>query len=90
MHAYLQARSDNAQDKTLLVRQLEPSEYGLPMQIYAFVNSTVWDEYEGVQGDIFDHLIAILPQFGLRLFQRPTGADVAEIAMADGGRRALA
>ena len=90
VHAYLQARSDIAQDKTLLVRQLEPSEYGLPMQIYAFVNSTVWDEYEGVQGDIFDHLIAILPQFGLRLFQRPTGADVAEIAMADGGRRALA
>ena len=88
--AYLQARSDIAQDKTLLVRQMEPSENGLPLQIYAFVNSTVWGEYEGVQGDIFDHLIAILPQFGLRLFQRPTGADVAEIAMADGGRRALA
>ena len=90
VHAYLKARSDIAQDKTLLVRQMEPSENGLPLQIYAFANSTVWDEYEGVQGDIFDHLIAILPQFGLRLFQRPTGADVAEIAMADGGRRALA
>ena len=90
VHAYLKARSDIAQDKTLLVRQMEPSENGLPLQIYAFANSTVWDEYEGVQGDIFDHLIAILPQFGLRLFQRPTGADVAEIAMADSGRRALA
>ena len=59
VHAYLKARSDIAQDKTLLVRQMEPSENGLPLQIYAFANSTVWDEYEGVQGDIFDHLIAI-------------------------------
>ena len=87
--AYLQARSDIAQDKTLLVRQMEPSENGLPLQIYAFVNSTVWGEYEGVQGDIFDHLIAILPQFGLRLFQRPTGTDVASLSMAEGGRKAL-
>ncbi|GLV30234.1 mechanosensitive ion channel protein MscS [Sphingobium sp. TomTYG75] len=80
--AYLQSRSDIAQDKTLLVRQLAPSENGLPMEIYAFATSTVWDEYEGIQGDIFDHLIAILPDFDLRLFQRPTGADVTALATA--------
>lgn len=80
--AYLRSRSDIAQDKTLLVRQLAPSENGLPMEIYAFATSTVWDEYEGIQGDIFDHLIAILPEFDLRLFQRPTGADVTALATA--------
>ncbi|EPR11275.1 mechanosensitive ion channel protein MscS [Sphingobium indicum IP26] len=80
--AYLQSRSDIAQDKTLLVRQLAPSENGLPMEIYAFASSTVWNEYEGIQADIFDHLIAILPDFDLRLFQRPTGADLAALAAA--------
>jgi miniconductance mechanosensitive channel len=75
--AYLQSRRDIAQDKTLLVRQLAPSENGLPIEIYAFANSTAWSEYEGIQGDIFDHLIAILPDFGLRLFQRPAGSDLA-------------
>lgn len=80
--AYLQSRNDIAQDKTLLVRQLAPSENGLPMEIYAFASSTVWSEYEGIQGDIFDHLIAILPDFGLRLFQRPAGADLAALAAA--------
>ncbi len=80
--AYLQSRSDIAQDKTLLVRQLAPSENGLPMQIYAFANSTVWAEYEGIQADIFDHLMAILPDFDLRLFQRPAGADLAALTAA--------
>ncbi|UXC91461.1 mechanosensitive ion channel family protein [Sphingobium sp. RSMS] len=80
--AYLQSREDIAQDKTLLVRQLAPSENGLPMEIYAFATSTVWTEYEGIQADIFDHLIAILSDFDLRLFQRPAGADMAALAAA--------
>ena len=80
--AYLQSREDIAQDKTLLVRQLAPSENGLPMEIYAFATSTVWAEYEGIQADIFDHLIAILSDFDLRLFQRPAGADMAALAAA--------
>ncbi|AMK26196.1 MULTISPECIES: mechanosensitive ion channel family protein [Sphingobium] len=79
--AYLQSRRDIAQDKTLLVRQLAPSENGLPLEIYAFATSTVWAEYEGIQADIFDHLIAILPDFGLQLFQRPTGADLSMLAV---------
>jgi len=72
---YLRAREDIADDKTLLVRQLAPSEHGLPLEIYAFTNITKWDRYEGIQADIFDHLLAILPEFNLRLFQRPTGLD---------------
>lgn len=76
MLAYLEARTDIASDKTLLVRQLAPGEYGLPLEIYAFADTTEWAEYERIQGDIFDHLLAILPEFGLRLFQRPTGVDV--------------
>ncbi len=64
------------EDMTLLVRQLEPGAEGLPMQIYCFTNTTAWAEYEGIQGDIFDHLIAIVPEFGLRVFQTPSGADM--------------
>lgn len=75
--AYLEFRPDIADDKTMLVRQLAPSEHGLPLQIYAFTNTTVWADYEGIQADIFDHLIAIMPEFGLRLFQKPTGVDLA-------------
>ncbi|BAV65562.1 mechanosensitive ion channel protein MscS [Sphingobium cloacae] len=86
--AYLESREDIARDKTLLVRQLAPGENGLPLEIYAFVTSTVWAEYEGVQADIFDHLIAILPEFGLRLFQRPAGADLTGLAGSRGMERA--
>lgn len=78
--AYLKARPDIADDKTLLVRQLAPSEHGLPLQIYAFAGTTAWGDYEGIQADIFDHLIAIMPEFGLRLFQRPSGADLSALA----------
>ena len=74
--AYLRSRTDMAKDKTMLVRQLEPGEHGLPLQIYAFASTTVWARYEDIQAGIFDHLIAIMPEFGLRLFQRPTGLDL--------------
>lgn len=86
--AYLEMRPDIAADKTLLVRQLEPGEDGLPLQIYAFASTTVWVQYEGVQADIFDHLIAIMPQFDLRLFQRPTGLDLTNIGPSPQLRRA--
>ncbi len=68
------------QGMTLLVRQLAPSPKGLPLEIYCFTNTTAWANYEGIQGDIFDHLIAILPEFGLKAFQEPTGSDFAELA----------
>jgi miniconductance mechanosensitive channel len=76
--AYLKAHPRLATDSfTLLVRQLDPTPEGLPLQIYCFTNTTNWGEYEGIQADIFDHLIAILPEFDLRLFQQPSGLDLA-------------
>jgi miniconductance mechanosensitive channel len=73
---YLRQHPKIHQDMTLIVRQLEPGPDGLPMQIYAFSNDTNWVNYEGLQSDIFDHIFAILPEFGLRIFQKPTGADL--------------
>ena len=54
---------------TLIVRQLSPTSEGVPLEIYTFTNTTDWVEYEDVQSDIFDHLFAVLPKFGLRVFQ---------------------
>ena len=75
--AYLKANSRIAHDKTLIVRQLAPGSDGLPLEVYCFAGTTAWSEYEAVQADLFDHLLSILPEFGLRLFQQPTGADLA-------------
>ncbi len=64
---------------TLMVRQLAPGPEGLPLEIYCFTNTKVCDEYESIQADIFDHLLAIDPEFGLRLFQKPAGSDVVSL-----------
>lgn len=73
---YLQSHPKiNDQGFTLLVRQLPPSPEGLPIEIYCFTATTNWNEYEGIQADIFDHLLAILPEFDLKIFQEPSGAD---------------
>ena len=74
--SYLKTHPHIAQDKTLLVRQLQPSEHGLPLEIYVFVNDTNWNFYEGVQADIFDHLLSVAKVFDLKVFQQPSGADV--------------
>ena len=66
-------------EMTLLVRQLAPSAQGVPIEIYCFSNDTAWATYESLQGDIFDHLMAILPEFGLRAFQEPAGSDFARL-----------
>ena len=75
--AYLKAHPGITNEMTMLVRQLNPSPEGLPIEIYCFTATTAWAAYEDIQSDIFDHLIAILPEFGLRLFQQPTGLDFA-------------
>lgn len=75
---YLENHPGISQEMTLLVRQRDPTSEGLPLQIYAFTNTTAWAEYEGIQSDIFDHLYAILPEFGLRVFQKPSGRDVTD------------
>ncbi|MBC7169056.1 mechanosensitive ion channel domain-containing protein [Phenylobacterium sp.] len=76
MQAYLKAHPGIARDKTLMVRQRDPTPEGLPLEVYCFANTVVWEEYEGIQSDIFDHFLAILPEFDLRLFQAPTGRDM--------------
>lgn len=72
---YLKQHQGIAQNQTLLVRQLQPISEGLPLEIYAFTNTTAWASYEAIQSDIFDHLIAIIPEFGLRIYQAPSGHD---------------
>ena len=76
VQAYLQAHPGVHQGMTLMVRMLEPTAEGVPLELYCFTATTAWVEYERIQGDIFDHLIAILPEFGLGLYQSPTGKDI--------------
>jgi miniconductance mechanosensitive channel len=73
---YLKSHPGVRQDATLLVRQLQPGPDGLPIEIYVFSADTRWVEYEGLQADIFDHVLALVPEFGLRVYQKPSGADL--------------
>jgi miniconductance mechanosensitive channel len=68
---------------TFLVRQLPPTPKGLPMEIYVFSSDQIWANYEDIQADIFDHILAILPEFGLRVFQEPSGADFQSLKVPD-------
>lgn len=77
--AYLRQHSKVHQEMIQIVRQLEPTAAGLPLEIYLFTNEINWVAYEGIQADIFDHLIAIIPHFGLRVFQQPSGHDLADL-----------
>ncbi len=80
---YLRHHPEVHPQMTLLVRHLQPDESGLPLEIYCFTNTVAWAQYERIQADIFDHLLAILPAFGLRVFQNPSGADFQRLAGAD-------
>ncbi len=66
------------QGLTKMVRQLPPGPQGLPIEIYAFTNDIAWENYESIQADIFDHLLAVIPEFDLRIFQNPSGRDFSE------------
>ncbi|HEX7035874.1 MAG TPA: mechanosensitive ion channel domain-containing protein [Pseudomonadales bacterium] len=77
VQAYIDSHPQIHQGMIRLVRQLQPGPTGLPLQIYCYTSDTAWVAYEGIQADIFDHLYAILPEFGLRVFQQPSGADIA-------------
>ncbi|MCA0441688.1 MAG: mechanosensitive ion channel family protein [Proteobacteria bacterium] len=76
VQAYLQAHPGVHQGMTLMVRMLEPTAEGVPLELYCFTATTAWVQYEAIQGDIFDHLLALLPEFDLRLYQSPTGWDI--------------
>jgi miniconductance mechanosensitive channel len=73
--AYLRNHPMINQEMTFLVRQLAPTEHGLPIQIYVFSKDKVWANYEAIQADIFDHILAVVPDFDLRIFQDPAGSD---------------
>ena len=75
LESWLAANPSINKDMTFLVRQLSSDEFGLPIEIYIFSSEQRWAQYEGIMADIFDHVFAVLPEFNLRAYQRPTGAD---------------
>ena len=79
---YLNQHPNISKHQSLIVRQLQPTEKGLPLEIYAFSNQIAWKDYEAIQSDIFDHLIAIIPEFGLRIYQAPSGHDM-QVALSE-------
>jgi miniconductance mechanosensitive channel len=78
LEEYLKHHHKIHQGMTLLVRQLQPLEKGVPIEIYVFTNDNAWANYEGIQADIFDHIMAVIPEFDLRVFQNPTGDDFSK------------
>ncbi len=83
--AYLRNHPRISREMTSMVRQLQPTATGLPLEIYCFTSTTAWVEYEGIQADIFDHLLAIMSEFGLRLFQQPSGRDLVDAFIRNAG-----
>ena len=81
--AYIQAYLNNNpminKEMTFLVRQLAPSENGIPIELYVFSKDKVWANYENIQANIFDHILAVIPEFDLEVFQSPTGRDFSKI-----------
>lgn len=76
---YLQNHPKVNKDMTFLVRQLQPSEKGMPIEIYIFCTDQRWAYYESIQADIFDHILAVIPEFDLRVFQNPSGEDFKQL-----------
>ena len=81
LNEYLRNHPRIRKDMTLMVRQLAPDANGLPIEIYAFTNTVVWAEYEEIQADIFDHIFAVVDEFGLRIHQSPTGNDIRSLTL---------
>ncbi|MHC1778585.1 MAG: mechanosensitive ion channel family protein [Lentimicrobium sp.] len=81
--AYLRSNPNIRTDMTFLVRQLQPVESGIPIEIYVFSKEQDWPVYENIQSDIFDHILASIPEFELQVFQNPTGADFRRIGLAE-------
>ncbi|HCD8983555.1 TPA: mechanosensitive ion channel family protein [Citrobacter freundii] len=82
LNEYLRHHPRIRKDMTLMVRQLAPDDHGLPIEIYAFTNTVIWLEYESIQADIFDHIFAVVEEFGLRIHQSPTGNDIRALSGA--------
>ena len=80
LEVYLRQHPMVHQDLTFLVRHLQSTEKGLPIEIYVFSKDTAWANYESIQADIFDHIFAVIPEFELKVFQAPSGADIVKLA----------
>ncbi len=80
INAYLREHKDIHNDMTFLIRQLPPGELGIPIEIYVFTNDTDWIKYEAIQADIFDHLMAVVNEFDLKVFQNPSGSDMKQFS----------
>lgn len=79
--SYLRHHPMINKNMTFLVRQLQPTQYGLPIEIYVFSKDQVWANYEAIQADIFDHILAVVPEFDLRVYQNPTGDDFRKLGL---------
>lgn len=79
LRMYLKQHKSIHNNMTQIVRQLAPEAQGIPLEIYAFSNDTSWSNYEAIQSDIFDHIFAVIPEFGLRIYQAPSGYDMQQI-----------
>jgi len=80
LEEYLKNNPNINQDMTLVVRHLQPSETGIPIEIYLFSKDKELNGYEGIQADIFDHILAVIPEFDLRVFQSPSGNDIKDLS----------
>jgi miniconductance mechanosensitive channel len=81
--AYLKNNPMINKDMTFIIRQLAPTSEGLPLEVYVFCKDNVWANYEGIQSDIFDHILASIGEFDLRVYQSPTGADFKQLRMTN-------
>lgn len=79
VESYLRSHPRIIGDRQILVRQRDPQPNGVPIELYAFIDTVLWEEYEAIQSDIFDHLLASVGAFGLRIHQSPTGADLSAL-----------
>ena len=73
---YLKQHKGIHHDMIMMVRQLSPDDRGLPLEVYAFTNTVKWTDYENIQADIFDHIYSVVSEFGLKIYQRPSGSDI--------------
>jgi miniconductance mechanosensitive channel len=80
VEAYLRSQPMINQEMTFLVRQLAPTEHGLPIEIYIFSKDKEWAKYENIQANIFDHIFAVVPEFDLQVYQAPSGRDFNKLA----------
>ena len=74
--AYLKSHAEIQPNMTCMVRQMQTTAQGVPLEVYCTTRTTVWDEYEQLQGDIFDYLLSVMPEFGLSVYQQPSGNDL--------------